>query len=107
VSDSPRKNVVTVEIAGEQYTLRALATPEYTQQCARLVDDAIQQILQYGALVQSQKAAVLAAMSIADQLLRTRAELEALQRDSQRMARKLAEDLETRLREPPDLATPS
>jgi cell division protein ZapA len=105
VSESPRKNVVTVEIAGEEYTLRALATPEYTRECARLVDEAIQQILQFGTLVQSQKAAVLAAMSLADQLLRTRADLDAMRRESTQTARRLAEDLEARLRESSDLAT--
>jgi cell division protein ZapA (FtsZ GTPase activity inhibitor) len=105
VSESPRKHVVTVEIAGEEFTLRALATPEYTQECARVVDEAIQQILQYGTLVQSQKAVILAAMSLADQLLRTRGELEALRGDSARTARRLSEELEARLRESSDLAT--
>jgi cell division protein ZapA (FtsZ GTPase activity inhibitor) len=107
MSEAGHKHVVTVEIAGEEYTLRVLATPEHARECAALVDDAIAQALQHGALVQSQKAAILAALSLADQLLRTREELDALRGETSRFATRLARDLETRLADRPDLATPA
>ena len=41
---SPEKSSVTVRIAGEEHTIRASAEPEYTKQCAKLVDDRIMDI---------------------------------------------------------------
>jgi cell division protein ZapA (FtsZ GTPase activity inhibitor) len=106
VSESMRVSVVTVEIAGEEYKLRAMATPEYTQQCAALVNDAIAEVLQHGSFIQAPKAAILAALSLADELMRTRAELDRLNRDSAGFARRLADDLDARIRAAGDLATP-
>ena len=38
---SSEKSLVRVTIAGEEYMLRAEATPEYTRECAKYVDSTI------------------------------------------------------------------
>lgn len=76
--DSTPKRAVTVRIAGEEHTIRSEAEPDYTRACARYVDDTITEIRQTLNLVESQKAVILAALSITDQLFRARGEAERL-----------------------------
>ena len=91
------KNTVTVIIGGEEYKLRSDATPEYTQECAALVDRTLTELLQQGALIEGHKAAILAALSIADQLFQARAELELIRGEVGRLAAKLAGDIQMAL----------
>ncbi|HEX7119704.1 MAG TPA: cell division protein ZapA [Longimicrobiales bacterium] len=98
------KTVVTVQIAGEEYTIRAEATPDYTIECAKYVDETIAQIERQGGLVEVQKAAILAALSLTDQLFQARAEADALRGEIARLARGLAGDIEARIGAP-DLAS--
>jgi cell division protein ZapA len=91
------KTIVTVEIAGEEYTIRADATPDYTLQCARYVDETIAQVERQSGLVEVHKAAILAALSLADQLFQARAEAEALRRDLSALAQELAEGIDAHL----------
>lgn len=93
------KNVVTVEIAGEAYSIRTDATPDYTRECAAFVDRTITEIEGQTALVEAHKAAILAALSLADQLFQARAETASLRDEIARLAGKLAADIETRLAE--------
>jgi cell division protein ZapA len=93
-----RRNVVTVTIADEEYTVRSDADPDYTMECAALVDGAIAEVLGQGRLVEAHKAAILAAMSLADQLFQARAELRALQQESARVAARLTADVVSALR---------
>ena len=93
----PRKNVVNVTIAGEDYTLRAGATPEYTQACAAHVDAAIREIMQQGTLVPSHKAAILAALAISDQLFQAQRESADLRAEIARLADRLTADVRMRL----------
>ena len=65
---SVQKTSVTVRIAGEEHTIRASAEPEYTRKCAKLVDDRIHQIRMAAGLIEGHKAAILAALSIAEKL---------------------------------------
>lgn len=65
---TPDKSSVTVRIAGEDHTIRASAEPEYTRRCAKLVDDRIHDIRVTAGLIEGHKAAILAALSIADEL---------------------------------------
>lgn len=74
-----RRAAVTVRIAGEEHTIRANAEPEYTRNCARMVDERIQAIRGRSGLLEPHKAAILAALSLTDELLQAREELEALQ----------------------------
>ncbi|HEX6940693.1 MAG TPA: cell division protein ZapA [Longimicrobiales bacterium] len=98
------KTIVTVEIAGEEYTIRADATPDYTIRCARYVDETIAQVERQSGLVEMQKAAILAALSLTDQLFHARAEADALREEIARLARELTGDIEARLGAP-DLAS--
>jgi len=91
------KTIVTVEIAGEEYTIRSEATPDYTLQCARYLDETISQIERQSGLVEVQKAVILAALSLTDQLFQARAEADALRRELAALARDLAEGIEARL----------
>lgn len=88
--------VVTVRIAGEEYSIRAQATPEYARECASYVDHTIAEIMK-GALVHSHKAAILAALAITDQLLQGRQEVENLRAQFAQRAEKLASEVEARL----------
>lgn len=97
MSDNPQKTIVRVEIAGEEYTIRADATPEYTLECAAYVDRAITDILGQGSLIQAHKAAILAALAITDQLFQARRETEAIRDATSRAATKLASDIEARI----------
>lgn len=72
------KSAVTVRIAGEEHTIRSEAAPDHTRACARYVDDTVTEIRQTLNLVESQKAVILAALSITDQLFCARREGERL-----------------------------
>jgi cell division protein ZapA len=69
---SAKKNVVKVTIVGEEYTLRSEATPEHALAVAAYVDQSIRKILGGGNLVESHKAAILAALQITDELFKAR-----------------------------------
>jgi cell division protein ZapA len=97
VSTPAQKSVVNVRIAGDEYTIRADATPEYTQECAAYVDGMITEILEQGSLVEAHKAAILAALAITDQLFRVRQELHAHRAETARIAAELSAELEHRL----------
>lgn len=61
---------VEVEIAGENYVLRGDSSPEYIRELARRVDRMIREITSRNPRVSVAKAAVLAAINIADELKR-------------------------------------
>ena len=73
-----RKNAVKVTIVGEEYTVRSELDPEYTRQVAAHVDTAIRRVLQAGQMVESHKAAILAALAITDELFEARRQQEDL-----------------------------
>lgn len=81
MSDDGRKTSVTVRIAGEEHVIRASAEPEYTRACARFVDERILEVRRQSGLIESHKAAILAAMAIADQYFRARDSLEELEEE--------------------------
>lgn len=85
---------VTVRIAGEEHTLRANADADYTRACARFVDQRFQEIRQKSGLVETHRVAILAALSITDQLFRAREELERLRQDAARHDNALADRVE-------------
>ena len=67
-----------VRIVGEEYTSRSDVPPEHTKAIAAHVDAAIRRVLESPAITDPGKAAILAAMSITDELFRERAAQEAL-----------------------------
>ena len=87
------KTSVTVRIAGEEHTIRASAEPAYTRRCAKLVDDRIHQIRLQAGLIEGHKAAILAALSIADECFQLRAQEGEAERRAQAKAEVLARAL--------------
>lgn len=67
-----KKTVVKVTIGNDEYTLRSDRAPEYTRAVAEHVDRALKEVLQVGAMVETHKAAILAALAITDELFQAR-----------------------------------
>lgn len=72
---------VTVDIYGEQYPVKTDDEPEYVQKVAQYVDKKMKEIADTGKVVTTSKIAILAALNIADELLK--AELARQERDSE------------------------
>lgn len=92
-SDRQRSSV-TVRIAGEEHTIRANAEPEYTRRCARMVDERIQEIRSRSGLLEAHKAAILAALSLTDELLRLREELDGFREEVEARTSRLVKRIE-------------
>lgn len=93
MSDKGGRHSVTVEIAGERHVLRSDAPSEYTQEVAAHVDATIR-ALGVGNTLDPHRAAILAALTITDELFRTRRQVEQLRKDVGRGAARLASLLE-------------
>ena len=78
---SKERTSVTVRIAGEEHTIRANAEPAYTRRCAKLVDERIHEIRTKSGLIEGHKAAILAALSIADEFFQAQDELERTRKE--------------------------
>lgn len=63
-----KKYAVKVTICDEEYTVRSERDPDYTRQVAGHVDVAIRRVLHAGPMVETHKAAILAALAITDEL---------------------------------------
>ena len=94
---SPEKASVTVRIAGEEHTIRANAAPEYTKRCAKMVDDRIHEIRMQAGLIEGHKAAILAALWIADQCFQAVKELELVRKEVASRATNLTRRIEAEL----------
>lgn len=66
------RTVVKVRIGGEEYTLKSDRPPDYTQAVAEHVDRTLKDVLSGTAIVESHKAAILAALAITDELFQAR-----------------------------------
>lgn len=73
------KNKIVVSIGGKNYTMVASEDESYVRKCAELVDRQLTEVSAGGRLSQSD-AAVLAAMNIADQLMKEQEAAENLRR---------------------------
>ena len=67
-----KRNPVKVSIGGEEFSLRSDRSEEYTRAVASHVDRAVRDVRAGGAIIESHKAAVLAALSITDELFKAR-----------------------------------
>jgi len=67
-----KKHVVRVTILGDEYSIRSDQSPERTQAVAEHLDNVIKQTMRAGNIVDAQKAAILAALSITDELFDAR-----------------------------------
>ena len=65
---------VTVRIAGEEHTIRSNAPAEYTIRCADLVGQRIQDIRDRSGMLETHRSAILAALSLADELFQVQEE---------------------------------
>jgi len=99
MAESRDKAAVTVRIGGEDHVIRTNAEPEYTLRCAKWVDDRIAEIQDQLGLIEGQKAAILAALSITDELFRSRNQLEEDQEGMTGRAEALAQKMEVALAE--------
>lgn len=87
---SETKQVVKVSIGGDEYSLRSDRSPEYTEAVAQHVDHALREALAAAPRVETHKAAVLAALAVADELFQARLEARELERRIQELADRLA-----------------
>ena len=65
---SGKKTSVKVEILGESYAIRSDAAPEHTRAVAEHLDRSIRQILAGGSVIETNRAAILAALQITSEL---------------------------------------
>lgn len=61
-----------VIICGEEYSIRSESPPEHTRAVAAYVDAKISEVLENASVVESHKAAILAALQITDELFAAR-----------------------------------
>ena len=66
-----RRNVVKVRIGSEEYSLRSDRSEAHTRAVAEYVDRALQEVQRSG-VVETHKAAILAALAVADELFQAR-----------------------------------
>jgi cell division protein ZapA len=85
-----KKNAVKVTIADEEYTVRSELDPEYTREVAAHVDAAIRRVLSSGPIVESHKAAILAALAITDELFQSRRQQQELAQRLKQLSGELA-----------------
>jgi cell division protein ZapA len=69
---SGKKTSVKVEILGETYAIRTEAAPEHTRAVAEHLDRAIRRILSGGSVIETNRAAILAALQITSELFQAR-----------------------------------
>jgi cell division protein ZapA len=91
-----RRIVVTVPIAGEDFTIRTDASEEYTRECAAYVDRMIRAITDSAGMLQPGKAAVLAALAITDELFKAKREIESQRQETGARAARLCVEIARR-----------
>lgn len=77
---STKKNLVRVSIQDEEYAIRSDVSPERTRAVAKYLDEAIQRVLDTGSVVESNRAAILAALQITGELFEARQESDITER---------------------------
>jgi cell division protein ZapA len=75
-----KKSIVRVTIVGEEYSIKSDASPEHTRRVAEYVDQAIRTVMR-GSAVEPQKAAILAALQITNELFEANEAAAALSGD--------------------------
>jgi cell division protein ZapA (FtsZ GTPase activity inhibitor) len=89
----PQRHTVAVEIAGERHVLRSDVPPERTRAVAAHVDETIRSLPAFPTL-EPFRAAILASLSITDELFRAREEIERLKAEMEARTAEIAEILE-------------
>jgi cell division protein ZapA len=99
MANSGSRATVTVRIGGEEHIIRANVEPEYTLRCAEWVDRRMMEIRSQVGLIESHKVAILAALSITDELFQARSQLQELRDSTTNRVRSLTFKLEEALSE--------
>jgi cell division protein ZapA len=84
-----KRNSVRVTILNDDYNIRSDTSAEHTRAVAQYVDHAIRQVMSSGVIVESNKAAILAALQIAGELFEARERAEELTRSMERLTEEL------------------
>ena len=92
-----KKQTVSVNILGEEYPLKADADRAYIVQVAKYVDTKMKEVMEKVSAKAPVKVAVLAALNIADELFKERAEKEKKISDIEERAQSLIRLLENEL----------
>ena len=71
---SHSKQAVKVVIGGEEYSVRSEVPPEYTREVAAYLDAALKRVRDSLPMIETHKAAILAALAITDELFQARRE---------------------------------
>jgi cell division protein ZapA len=90
---SVKRNSVRVSILNDEYAIRSDTSPEHTRAVAQYVDRAIRQVMSTGTVVETSKAAILAALQIAGELF----ELREAAEDVSRSMRTLSDEVRSTL----------
>lgn len=72
-----KKNTTRVTILNEEYALRTDTSPEHAREVAQYLDQAIRRVMSSGAVVESNRAVVLAALQITAELFDARMSIDA------------------------------
>jgi|ERR1035437_2795706 cell division protein ZapA (FtsZ GTPase activity inhibitor) len=91
MADGPLDNSRRVAIGGETFNVRSDAAPETIEQVARLVDDRLQRARVALGETDRFRAAVLASLQVAGDLMETRLELDNAQAELRHLREKLGE----------------
>jgi cell division protein ZapA len=83
---SEKRSSVKVTIVGQELTIRSDASPEHTREVAAYVDKTIRGIMNSGAVIESNRAAILAALQITDELFRARSVQRTLDESMQQLS---------------------
>jgi cell division protein ZapA (FtsZ GTPase activity inhibitor) len=85
---------VKVTLAGQKFAVRTDARPKYVRELAAFVDQKMEEARRSGKVVTTQALALLAAMSIADDLFQQREREENLRREVREKSRRILRYLE-------------
>ena len=80
---------ITIQIYGENYTLKAGNDPSYIKEVAAFVDEKMREISSGGKAVTTDKVAMLAALNIADEFFKSRLEWERRDLETEKKVEKL------------------
>ena len=92
---SSKRNSVRVTILNEDYNIRSDTSSENTRAVAEYVDRAIRQVMSSGMVVESSKAAILAALQIAGELFEAREHTAEISRSLRSLAEETRSLLES------------
>ncbi len=92
--ETEEKKSVRVRIFGEEYPIKSEANPEYTKRVAEYVDSMMRNVNKGMKQKEVHAVAVLAAMSITDELFRSRSGLNSLGNELKKKTRDILNLLE-------------